>query len=188
MELLFLYGPPGVGKYTVGRILAKQIGYGLLHNHLTVDLVEDIYPFGSPKYRKLNKDIRLKIIQTAVKHNVPGLIMTYALALNQKEDWKEVERFRRAANSKGGKMFFVELRCDKEVLFRRVIKKDRHHFHKIKSKAKLRDVMRQHVFRSSKQHPRRSQTLVLDTTKSTPKYTANQIIRSLRLPGKTQTA
>ncbi|MFC1687669.1 AAA family ATPase [Patescibacteria group bacterium] len=181
MELLFLYGPPGVGKYTVGRILAKKIGYGLLHNHITVDLVEDIYTFGSPKFRKLNKDIRLKIIQTAVKHNVRGLIMTYALALNKEEDWKEVERFKRAATSQSGNMSFIELRCDEDVLFRRVVKKDRRHFHKIKSKKRLRDLMRKHVFRSSRRFPRHSDTLVIDTTRSTPIKTANQIITSLHL-------
>ena len=39
MKLVILYGPPGVGKLTVGRELAARTGFKLFHNHLTVDLV-----------------------------------------------------------------------------------------------------------------------------------------------------
>ncbi len=35
MQLVFLYGPPGVGKLTVGNALSALTGYKLFHNHLT---------------------------------------------------------------------------------------------------------------------------------------------------------
>jgi hypothetical protein len=33
VQLVFLYGPPGVGKYTIGVELAARTGFRLLHNH-----------------------------------------------------------------------------------------------------------------------------------------------------------
>jgi hypothetical protein len=36
MDLVFLYGPPAAGKFTVGRELAAITGFGLFHNHLTL--------------------------------------------------------------------------------------------------------------------------------------------------------
>ncbi len=43
MQLVFLYGPPGVGKYTIGLELAARTGFRLLHNHLTVNLVSAVF-------------------------------------------------------------------------------------------------------------------------------------------------
>lgn len=45
MELVVIYGAPGVGKLTVARELARKTGYKLFHNHLTVDLVKSLFDF-----------------------------------------------------------------------------------------------------------------------------------------------
>ena len=39
MHFVFVFGPPAVGKMTVGRELAARTGYKLLHNHMTVEPV-----------------------------------------------------------------------------------------------------------------------------------------------------
>ncbi len=44
MRLVFIYGPPGVGKLTVATALATLTGYRLCHNHLTVNLVTALFP------------------------------------------------------------------------------------------------------------------------------------------------
>jgi replication-associated recombination protein RarA len=49
MNLIFLYGPPGVGKLTVAQELAGMTGYKLFHNHLTVDLVYAVFDFGTSR-------------------------------------------------------------------------------------------------------------------------------------------
>lgn len=41
MELVILFGPQAVGKMTVGQELAKQTGFKLFHNHMTIDLVSN---------------------------------------------------------------------------------------------------------------------------------------------------
>ncbi|AOS45774.1 hypothetical protein Verru16b_02862 [Lacunisphaera limnophila] len=47
MILVFLYGAPATGKYTVGRELATLTGFELYHNHLVVDAVLQRHAFGT---------------------------------------------------------------------------------------------------------------------------------------------
>lgn len=181
MNVLFLYGPPGVGKYTISRLISQKLGYGLLHNHLTVDFVSGIFPFGSAKYRKLNKELRVDMLKAALRNRVRGLVMTYAFALNKREDWKEVEGFRRTVVSRGGHFFFVELRCDSRTLFRRIARTDRRHFQKITSPRKLKELLSSHQFHSSDRYPANAATRIFDTTTILPTKTATMIIDSLHL-------
>ena len=44
MNLVFIYGPPAVGKLTVAKELSLITGYPLFHNHLTRDLVHELFP------------------------------------------------------------------------------------------------------------------------------------------------
>lgn len=46
MQLIFIYGPPAVGKLSVANALAKLTGYRVFHNHLTIDLVRSIFDWG----------------------------------------------------------------------------------------------------------------------------------------------
>lgn len=50
MELVIIFGPPAVGKMTVGHELCKATGFKLFHNHALIEPVLDIFPFGSPPY------------------------------------------------------------------------------------------------------------------------------------------
>ena len=56
MKLIALYGPPGVGKLTIARVLAKTTGYKVLHNHLTIELLCALFDWGSKPYNELGKN------------------------------------------------------------------------------------------------------------------------------------
>jgi tRNA uridine 5-carbamoylmethylation protein Kti12 len=45
VRLVLLYGPPAVGKLTIAKVLANKIDYKLLHNHLIVNPIAEIFPF-----------------------------------------------------------------------------------------------------------------------------------------------
>jgi hypothetical protein len=77
MKLLFLYGPPAVGKLTIARELAVLTGWRLFHNHLTVDLVLSIYDFGTPGFVALREEIWFAVIRRALADRLPGLIFTF---------------------------------------------------------------------------------------------------------------
>jgi broad-specificity NMP kinase len=78
MNLLFLYGPPGVGKLTVARELAARTNYKLFHNHLTVDLVYAVFDFKTRPFIELRDKIWMMVFQKAKEEKVAGLIFTFA--------------------------------------------------------------------------------------------------------------
>src|SRR5262245_57362571 len=55
MRLIFIYGAPAAGKLTVARELAALTGFALFHNHLVVDAVASVFPFGSESFSKLRE-------------------------------------------------------------------------------------------------------------------------------------
>ena len=48
--LMYLVGPPAVGKMTVGQEIAARTGMRLFHNHMTIELVLQFFEFGSPPF------------------------------------------------------------------------------------------------------------------------------------------
>ncbi len=130
MKLIYIYGPPGVGKLTVSRELAKITGYRLFHNQLSIEFVKSVFPFGSAEFNRLVLKFRSEIIEAAAESNV-SLIFTsaYAKGLNDeivKDIVRRVERH-------GGSVFFVRLYCDREELLRRISGSSRRRFSKIRS-------------------------------------------------------
>ena len=77
MKLLFLHGPPAVGKLTIAREVAARTGWRLFHNHLTVDLILSLYDFGTPGFVALREEIWLTVIRRALADRLPGLIFTF---------------------------------------------------------------------------------------------------------------
>jgi replication-associated recombination protein RarA len=49
-ELIFLYGPPAVGKLTFATALAERLGFRILHNHVTLDAVAAVREFGTDEF------------------------------------------------------------------------------------------------------------------------------------------
>lgn len=43
MKLIIIFGPHAVGKMTVGQELAKLTELKLFHNHMTIDIVSDLF-------------------------------------------------------------------------------------------------------------------------------------------------
>ncbi|MFH1209967.1 MAG: shikimate kinase, partial [archaeon] len=44
MKLIYIYGPPAVGKLTVTKELAKLTNFKIFHAHLTADYVSSVFP------------------------------------------------------------------------------------------------------------------------------------------------
>jgi hypothetical protein len=59
MNLIFLHGPAAVGKLTVARELAHLTGFGLFHNHLTVDALTAVFDFGTEPFICVSRYVSL---------------------------------------------------------------------------------------------------------------------------------
>ena len=109
MRLVCIFGPPAVGKMTVGHELAKLTGFGLFHNHMTLEPVLDIFPFGSPAFVRLVDEFRRRVLEEAVAARLPGLVFTFVWDLEKPEDRDLVASYVDIVERGGGQVSFVEL-------------------------------------------------------------------------------
>ena len=76
MKLVFVYGPPAAGKYTVSQRVAQITGLALFHNHLVVDTVASVFPFGSPSFVRLREQFWMDVFKAAVAED-RSLVFTF---------------------------------------------------------------------------------------------------------------
>ena len=117
--LVVIFGPPAVGKLTVGFELARLTGLRLFHNHMTIDLVLPFFEFGSQPFGRLAEDFRRRIFQEVAESNLPGLIFTYVWALDQAGDKKFIDGLSQFFLDKQGAVCFAELEADLDERLRR---------------------------------------------------------------------
>lgn len=75
-NFLQIIGPQAVGKMTVGQELAKITGYKLLYNHMTIEMIREIFDYDKTSFRKINTIIRYEIFKEFSKSNEKGIIFT----------------------------------------------------------------------------------------------------------------
>jgi len=117
--LVFIIGPPAVGKMTVGHELALRTGLKLFHNHQTIDLILPFFPFGSPPFGRLVGEFRRRILEEVASSELPGIIFTYVWAFNLASDDAVVEEYSEIFRSRGRRVVYVELETSQEERLRR---------------------------------------------------------------------
>jgi len=168
MKLVFLHGAPAVGKLTVARELGTLTGFRLFHNHLTVDLVSSLFPFGSEPFIRLREQIWLAAFAEAARQQV-SLIFTFNPERTVRERF--VQDAIEAVESTGGKVIFVELTCSEAELERRIEDASRKKFGKLASVEQYRSLKAAGAF----QFPKLPDGISLDTTSQSPDDTARLI-------------
>ena len=139
MKLIFLYGPPASGKYTIAKAIAQKTGYKLFHNHLTVDLAKGVFDYGTKAFWELVHKIRLDIFEKAAKENISGMIFTYVYEKDNDDSF--VKQVLEKVNSNGGEIIFVQIYCDKKTLLERVREDSRKQFQKVKTEEGLLEML-----------------------------------------------
>lgn len=180
--LLLLFGPPAVGKMTVGRAVADRSGFRLFHNHLTIEPLLEIFGHGTPPFARLNDEFRCRILQEAAAHG-QDLVFTLVWDLDDPDDVAVVETYLGAYD---GPVALVELRADLDTRLERngtderlrhkpskrdlawsdgnVREMERHRMTTVEGPGVAGDLFRTHPH------------LVLDTTDLSPAEAAEQIL------------
>ena len=130
MKLVFIYGQAGVGKLTVGRELAERSGMALFHNHLIVDAVGAVFPFGSPAFVRLRERFWLDVFTEAATAG-RSLIFTFAPESTVASDFPH--RTRALIQAAGGETYFIRLTAPEGVQERRINASTRAAFKKLRS-------------------------------------------------------
>jgi hypothetical protein len=113
--LVWICGPPAVGKITVGIELSDLTGIPLFHNHLSIEAVLPVFRYGSPPFNRIVAQFRYSVFVEAARSDVPGLIYTMMWAFDHPSDLKFVEKQKATFESNGGRAVFVELTADLET-------------------------------------------------------------------------
>lgn len=137
MRLVFIYGQAGAGKLTVGRELAKLSGLALFHNHLVVDAVGAVFPFGSAPFVKLRERFWLDVFAEAASAD-RSLIFTFAPEGSVSSNFPETARS--LILDAGGEVYFVRLTVPVEEQERRINAPSRAAFEKLRSLDLLREL------------------------------------------------
>ncbi len=140
MKLIFLYGAPASGKFTVAKLLADRLGYKLFHNHVSIDVAKIIFEFGQPGFFDLSDNIRVAVFEEAAKQNVSGIVFTFVYKQDEAND-KLVRRFIDAIEKYNGEIQFIQIYCDKKVLAKRVSSEQRKEMRKLVSPEELQKIM-----------------------------------------------
>jgi hypothetical protein len=165
MRLIFIHGPPAVGKLTVARELAELTGLPLFHNHLAVDVLTPLFEFGSPSFVKLRELIWLSVFQEAAKNDV-SLIFTFAPERTVRPSF--IQDTITTIEARGGVVHFVRLTCAAGEIEQRLATPSRAEFGKLQSLDQYQALTRAGAF----DYPEVPAVLTIDTGAVSPREAA----------------
>lgn len=118
MKLVFIFGSAAVGKMTVGQELMKQTGLRLFHNHMTIELVLEI--FGGFETKTIQR-LRQVIFEDFAASEQNGMIFTFMWAFNMQEDWDFIAHMRQIFEERNPstEFYYVELVADQQTRLER---------------------------------------------------------------------
>lgn len=173
MEIVFIYGGPATGKYTIARQVAEATGLPLFHNHLVVDALLSTFEFGSPAFVRLRDRFWMDVFEAAVAEG-RSLVFTFQPEPTVRPDFPD--RVQQVFESAGGKVHFVHLTVSRQEQERRLPAADRAAFAKMRSITMLREL--HDSFRAC-EAAMPAPSLRIDTTATAPHDAAARIARLL---------
>jgi hypothetical protein len=108
MTLLLVFGPPAVGKMTVGRAIADAGGFRLFHNHHVIEPLLDVFEFETPAFQTLLGEFRQRVLEEAAAADV-DLVFTLVWALELDEDAAAIRHHLAPFVDAGRRVVLVEL-------------------------------------------------------------------------------
>ncbi|MEE2929907.1 MAG: AAA family ATPase [Pseudomonadota bacterium] len=170
MKLVFIYGPPAAGKLTIARKVSEQTGLSLFHNHLIVDAVGAVFPFGSEQFRRLREKFWFETFEAALQDG-RSLIFTFLPEQSVSSDF--AYRVLKLVADQGGEIVFVKLDLSREGQLDRLANADRGKFGKLRD-TDLLEVNFDQMEASIQAMP--EPDLVLNTGKLSADAAARQIV------------
>lgn len=175
MRLVFIHGPVASGKLTVARELAAVTGFALFHNHLIVDAVGAVFPFGDERFVRLREQFWLETMREAAEAG-RSMIFTFAPEPSVAADFPE--RAAAVVAAAGGRTDFVRLTVPIAHQEARIDAASRAEFGKLRSLDLLRRLRDDFAASEAAMPP---SALVLDTSAVEPGDAAARIIAALGL-------
>jgi hypothetical protein len=93
----------------VGKELARLTGLRLFHNHMALEPVLQMFPYGSPPFERLVGSFRQSVFREVASSDLPGLIYTCLWDFDDPAGKDAVDRLVAVFEEVGGAACFVEL-------------------------------------------------------------------------------
>lgn len=171
--LVYLYGPPAVGKLTIAQRLVERTGFRLFHNHLTVNAIAPVFEFRSSAFNEVLHRLRLDVFATAARHGI-DLIFTNNSAWGGESGRADFAAFAENVSSvvagNGGRILRVQLTAPNSVLETRVREASRVAHGKLTDPFRLRELLATHD-----PSPLQADDLTIDTSLETADASAERI-------------
>lgn len=178
MKVVIIYGPPGVGKLTVAKRLAKMTGFRLFHVHLIADAILSLFPYGAKEFVPLMEKMRLEFMKAAAdSRRIAGVILTGVYSPKTKIDLSE-KLIRKLSKITRVRVFLVKLNCSEQQLYKRIKHPSRRLFKKIHEKGALKYLLKNFRLNAT---IKLKESLAIDNTKFPAGRCARQIKRQFGL-------
>jgi chloramphenicol 3-O-phosphotransferase len=174
MDLVFVHGVAASGKLTVAQALQDVVGYPVFHNHLVVDALTEVFPFGSEPFVRLREQFWLAVFADAARAG-RSLIFTFAPEPTVQPGFPA--RTRASVEGHGGRVRFVRLLVSDAEQERRIDAPSRAAFHKLTDPDTLHRLRGLHD--DAEQPPAE---LEINTEAHTPTQAAELIVQRFGLP------
>jgi hypothetical protein len=125
MDLVFLHGRAAAGKLTTARVLQLRLRWPVFHNHLVVDLLTELFPFGSDPFVRLREQMWLSVIAEAAAVD-RSLIFTFTPEPTVPAGFPG--RVARVVESASGRVLWVRLLVSDREQESRIVAADRQQF------------------------------------------------------------
>jgi hypothetical protein len=131
--IVYLVGPPGVGKYTVGKLAAERLSAKLLDNHFWANpILEILEPDGTPfppgVWDRTN-DVLSAVLETVAAFGPAGRNYVFTHAVSDPGghpiDWIIAGQILWVAERRRASLLVVRLTCGEEQLRKRIATEER---------------------------------------------------------------
>ncbi|HBB49651.1 TPA: hypothetical protein DEQ22_01370 [Candidatus Nomurabacteria bacterium] len=179
-QVIYMIGLPGVGKTTVGKLIAKRTGFVLLDHNIMYKEICCFLEKGTYAAHLLNGRMHLVIMNLLLMQSpIPGIICT--MSIRYEPTSQTVRNATRMIKHAGAKVNFVKLECDWNEHKRRILMPSRQGLNKTNTVAKLKKYMNGACFNGLKKFP----PLVINNTRLPANKCAKKIINAFGLPERT---
>lgn len=178
--VIFIYGFPATGKLTIAEEIAKITGYRVFHNHMIIDLMDQLFESGNIDKQKIREWLHLKLIEKLTKTG-HGFIYThaYSSSYTSKTGLKDsifLKKVEKTVKNASGKFYPIFITCSDKKILRRTKNQSR------KKHGKLRDIKIMKELLLKEDHTTSAPVLnniQIDTTKTSPQQVAKLIVNKI---------